>query len=141
MKRRDFKKKFQKKLSAQSSRLAPKLSEICLLLSTRKLPLNRSSWLPKLPKKVSNEIIEEFEKSNIKVESVPKGIEELSSIKDFMNELPKALEKNQKIIKDCMQIYQTLDEFHHKFDDEEEYDKMWRVYGAPQETVVRIEKQ
>jgi hypothetical protein len=58
-----------------------------------------------------------------------------------MNELPKALEKNQKVIKDCMTIYHTLDEFHHKFDDEEEYDKMWRVYGAPQETVVRIEKQ
>jgi len=40
-----------------------------------------------------------------------------------------------------MQIYTTLDEFHHKFDDEEEYDKMWRVFGAPQETIHRIEKQ
>jgi len=30
---------------------------------------------------------------------------------------------------------------HHKFDDEEEYDKMWRVYGAPLETIQRIEKQ
>ena len=40
-----------------------------------------------------------------------------------------------------MNIYETLDQFQHKFDDEEEYDKMWRVYGAPQETVQRIEKQ
>jgi len=40
-----------------------------------------------------------------------------------------------------MAIYETLDQFQHKFDDEEEYDKMWRVYGAPQETVQRIEKQ
>jgi len=97
----------------------------------KKIAAEQIELIAKIAKKVSNEIIEEFEKSNIKVESVPKGIEELSSIKDFMNELPKALEKNQKIIKDCMQIYQTLDEFHHKFDDEEEYDKMWRVYGAP----------
>jgi len=40
-----------------------------------------------------------------------------------------------------MKIYEILDEFHHQFEDEEEYDKMWRVFGAPQETVQRIEKQ
>jgi len=34
-----------------------------------------------------------------------------------------------------------LNEFHYKFDDEEEYDKMWHVYGAPKETIMRIEKQ
>jgi len=40
-----------------------------------------------------------------------------------------------------MQIYDCLHFFHHKFDDEEEYDKMWNVFGAPKETVERIEKQ
>jgi hypothetical protein len=39
-----------------------------------------------------------------------------------------------------MNIYEMLNEFHHKFDDEEEYDKMWIVYGAPKETMERIEK-
>ena len=39
-----------------------------------------------------------------------------------------------------MQIYDCLHFFHHKFDDEEEYDKMWNVFGAPKETVERIEK-
>lgn len=58
-----------------------------------------------------------------------------------MNGLPMELEKKQIEIKACMKNYQVLDEFHHRWDDDEEYDKMWRVYGAPLETVQRIEKQ
>jgi hypothetical protein len=77
----------------------------------------------------------------MKVEGVPKNIEELSSIKDYMSALPKDLQKKQNEIHNCMSIYETLDHFQYKFDDEEEYDKMWRVFGSPQETVQRIEKQ
>ena len=40
-----------------------------------------------------------------------------------------------------MKIYETLDMFHFNFEDPEEYDKMWRVFGSPLETVIRIEKQ
>ena len=40
-----------------------------------------------------------------------------------------------------MKIYETLDMFHFNFEDAEEYDKMWRVFGSPLETVIRIEKQ
>jgi len=49
--------------------------------------------IAKIAKATSNNIIEEFEKSSIKVESVPKNIEELSQIRDYMNNLPKELEK------------------------------------------------
>jgi hypothetical protein len=58
-----------------------------------------------------------------------------------MTALPNKLETQAATIKECMRIYETLHFFHHKFDDEEEYDKMWHVYGAPKETVERIEKQ
>jgi hypothetical protein len=58
-----------------------------------------------------------------------------------MAALPNELEKQQVTIKNCMKIYEILDEFHHQFAEEEEYDKMWRVFGAPQETIQRIEKQ
>ena len=58
-----------------------------------------------------------------------------------MNGLPAEMEKKQVVIKKCMDIYGILDRFHHKFTDEEDYDKMWRVYGAPVETIQRIEKQ
>jgi hypothetical protein len=34
-----------------------------------------------------------------------------------------------------MKIYETLDMFHYNFEDTEEYDKMWRVFGSPLETV------
>jgi hypothetical protein len=40
-----------------------------------------------------------------------------------------------------MKNYEALDEFGYKWDDEDEYDKMWRVYGAPMETVERVAKQ
>ena len=58
-----------------------------------------------------------------------------------MANLPKDLEKKKAEIRKCMEIYSTLDMFHYRFEDEEEYDKMWKVYGAPLETMVRIEKQ
>lgn len=51
------------------------------------------------------------------------------------------MEKKQVDIKKCMDIYTILDRFHHKFPNEESYDKMWRVYGAPVETISRISKQ
>lgn len=40
-----------------------------------------------------------------------------------------------------MKNYEILDEFHYRWEDEDDYDKMWLVYGAPLETVDRIEKQ
>jgi dynein heavy chain len=97
--------------------------------------------ISKIAKATSDKILDDFEKSNMKVEGVPKNIEELSNIKEYMQGLPKELEKKQNEIKNCMKIYECLDEFHNKFDDEEEYDKMWRVFGSPLETVQRIEKQ
>ena len=51
------------------------------------------------------------------------------------------MEKKQVDIKKCMDIYGILDKFHHKFENDEDYDKMWRVYGAPVETIQRIGKQ
>jgi hypothetical protein len=65
----------------------------------------------------------------------------LSVTRDFMASLPKDLEKKQVEIRNCMTIYHILDDFHYKFDDDDEYDKMWRVFGSPLETVHRIEKQ
>jgi len=97
--------------------------------------------IAKITKAETNAILKEFELNNIKVEGTPKGIEELSDLKDFMNGLPMELEKKQAVIKTCMKNYEILDEFHYRWEDEDDYDKMWQVYGAPLETVDRIEKQ
>ena len=106
----------------------------------KKIAAEMVELIAKIAKQTSNNILEEFEKYNIKVEGTPKNIEELSAIRDFMANLPKDLEKKKLEIKKCMEIYTTLDMFHYKFDDEEEYDKMWRVYGSPLETMQRIDK-
>jgi hypothetical protein len=57
-----------------------------------------------------------------------------------MNGLPNEMEKKKADIKKCTDIYAILDYFHHKFPNSDDYDKMWRVYGAPRETISRIEK-
>lgn len=97
--------------------------------------------ISKIAQETSNSLMKEFEVYNHQIEQIPKSIEELSAIKEIMQGLPSEMEKKQVDIKKCMDIYATLDNFHHKFADGEDYDKMWRVYGAPRETKERIEKQ
>jgi dynein heavy chain, axonemal len=112
-----------------------------LALKHRKIANEQIELIAKIAKQQSATIQENFEQYSVKVESIPKDIEQLSDIKDFMNGLPNELDKQQNVIKQCMQIYDCLSFFHHKFEDEEEYDKMWNVFGAPKETMERIEKQ
>jgi hypothetical protein len=76
----------------------------------------------------------------MKIESQPKDIEELTSIKDYMSAVPMELEKINVEIKANMNIYDILSSFNYKFQDEEDYDKKWRVFGAPKETMEKIDK-
>jgi dynein heavy chain len=101
----------------------------------RKIAEEEIILISKIAEQTSNDLLQEFELYNIQIEQIPKNIEELSAIKEIMNGLPMEMEKKQVDIKKCMDIYGILDNFHHKFADEESYDKMWRVYGAPVETI------
>jgi hypothetical protein len=89
----------------------------------------------------ANILLESFEKMNNKIESAPKDIEELTSIKDYMAAVPNEIEKLSGDIKACMNIYEILNSFNYKFHDDEDYDKKWRLYGSPKETVEKIDKQ
>ena len=97
--------------------------------------------IAKVARNKTQEILEKFEKIHMKIESVPKDIEELTSIKEFMGTLPKEIEKEQNEIVQCMQIFDVLDEFEYKFTDDEEYDKKWRMFGAPKDTYEKIDRQ
>jgi len=121
--------------------ISTKVIRDMLAAKHRKIANEMIELIAKIGKQTSNSILEDFEASNTKVEGAPKNIEELSAIREFMENLPKDLEKKKVEIKKCMDIYSTLDMFHYRFEDEDEYDKMWKVYGAPLETVLRIEKQ
>lgn len=88
----------------------------------------------------ANEIISSFEQMNMKMETTPKDIEELSAIKEYMAGVPKDIEKLQAEINNCMNIYKILDEFQYTFKEEEDYDRKWKVFGSPVETYSKINK-
>ena len=57
------------------------------------------------------------------MESQPKDIEELSSIKDYMAGVPNEIQKLRNDIATGMKIYGILSGFQYKFADEEDYDR------------------
>ena len=56
----------------------------------------------------ANDILEIFEKMINKIESAPKDIEELTSIKDYMASVPNEIEKVMSDLKNCSNIYDIL---------------------------------
>lgn len=40
-----------------------------------------------------------------------------------------------------MGVYEILNQFNYKFAEDENYDKKWKVFGAPKETISKIEMQ
>ena len=73
-----------------------------------KIANDQIELIAKRAKILANEALEGFEKMNNKVESAPKDIEELTSIKDYMAQVPNEIEKMQGDIKTCMGIYEIL---------------------------------
>lgn len=55
-----------------------------------------------------------------------------------MAAVPLELEKLAADIKSCMSVYDILNNFGYKFGEEDDFDKKWRVYGAPVETLKKI---
>jgi len=92
-------------------------------------------------KQQSIALLKEFDVFNEKVNRIPDGIEALSETKDFMASLPNELEKKAGDIKKVTQTYDILDKFHHRFEDEEDSDRIFLVYGAPKDTMEQVEKQ
>jgi dynein heavy chain, axonemal len=89
----------------------------------------------------ANELLLNFEKINNKIESHPKDIEELTALKDYMSSVPNEIEKLQKDIKDCLAIYEILNQFNYRFPNDADFDKKYEVLGAPKTTNSKIEKQ
>jgi hypothetical protein len=57
-----------------------------------------------------------------------------------MAAIPNDIEKIQKDIKDCLQIYEILNKFNYKFADDDDFNKSFKVFGAPTETESRVLK-
>lgn len=56
-----------------------------------------------------------------------------------MANVPNEIEKMSADIRVCMGVYDILSLFNYKFKEDEDYDKKWKVYGAPKETISKIE--
>lgn len=96
--------------------------------------------IAKQAKLKANELLDIFEKMDMKILTSPKDIEELTSIKDYMATVPNEIEKLSVEIKACMNIYETLNFFSYKFSDDEEFDRKWNVFKVPKETLDKIDK-
>jgi len=106
-----------------------------------KIAKDQIDLIAKRAKITANELLTHFEKMNMKIESHPKDIEELTALKDYIAGVPNEIEKLQKDIKECLSYYEILNGFNYKFTDDDDFNKRWKLYGAPQETGSRIEKQ
>ena len=71
--------------------------------------------IAKRAKMQADELLIAFEKMNNKIESAPRDIEELTSIKDYMQAIPNEIEKLMPDLKTCMNIYEILNQFNYKF--------------------------
>ena len=68
-------------------------------------------------------------------------IEELTSMKDYMQQVPNEIEKMSADIQACRNVYEILNKFSYKFPDDESYDKQWKAFGAPKYTMQKIDEQ
>jgi len=97
--------------------------------------------IAKQAKIISNRIMAEFDTKDLKIIAVPNNIEELSEIKAYMAQVPNEIEKLGVEINKCTDIYDMLNEFQYAFEQEEDADKRWRMFGSPQETIQKIARQ
>lgn len=106
----------------------------------QKIAKDEIDLIAKRAKVFANELLGHFDKMNMKIESHPKDIEELTALKDYMAAVPNEIEKLQKDIKECLTYYEILNGFNYKFGDDDDFNKRWKLFGAPQESASRIDK-
>lgn len=96
-----------------------------------KIARDEIDLIAKRAKMFANDLLQIFEKMNVKIESHPKDIEELTALKDYMAMVPNDIEKMQKDLKECLSYYEILNNFNYQFVDVEDFNKRWKLYGAP----------
>ena len=97
--------------------------------------------ISKKAKKMANETMDAFDRLNLAIESAPKDIEDLASIKEQMSAAPGEILKLKGEIASGMKVYGILEEFQYNFGEEEDFDRQWRLFGSPGDTYEKISKQ
>ena len=97
--------------------------------------------IAKRAKKMANETMDAFDRLNLAVESAPKDIEDLSSIRETMAGAPNEIQKLNNEIAAGMKVYKILEQFQYQFAEDEDFDRQWRLAGSPGDTYEKISKQ
>ena len=97
--------------------------------------------IAKKAKTMANATMDAFDRLNLAIESAPKDIEDLSAIRDTMMNAPGEIQKLKNEIASGMKVYEILDGFQFQFEDPEDFDRQWRLFGSPGDTVDKINKQ
>ena len=94
--------------------------------------------IAKKAKVMANGTMDAFDRLNLAIESAPKDIEDLSAIKDQMSGAPGEIAKLKNEIAAGMKVYGILNEFQFQFTEEEDFDRQWRLFGSPGDTMEKI---
>ena len=97
--------------------------------------------IAKKAKTMANGTMDSFDRLNLAIESAPKDIEDLSAIRDTMASAPNEIQKLKNEIASGMKVYGILNEFQYQFAEEEDFDRQWRLFGSPGDTIDKIGKQ
>ena len=88
----------------------------------------------------TEKLISRFEEIKGKIRKLPKSIEELTEIKDYMAAVINELDKIKVDINSMMETYEITQTFHYKFSPEE-IRKQWVTYQGPKTLFELIEQQ
>ena len=88
----------------------------------------------------TEEILTSFEEIRTNIKKVPKDIEELTEIKEYMNACGSDVQKQQLELRTMMQSFDILEEFKCKFPFQD-LDKKWEAFRCPKDIYELMEKQ
>ncbi|KAL8275069.1 hypothetical protein Esti_000948 [Eimeria stiedai] len=78
--------------------------------------------------------LEKFKDISLMVKQQPKGIEELTDLREYMDDIPTKLESLAVNIRANLQLFEVLEAFKYKFL-VEDHNLRWRLYGSPLEII------
>lgn len=102
------------------------------------LQKNLTNLIAKRAKQSTITLFNQFQQIKNKIREVPKNIEQLTEIREYMTATPQELEKIKLEMAKCFDIYKILEGFEHRFS-KDDMDRKWIIFGAGKEILELIE--
>jgi len=99
---------------------------------------NLKGYIAKRARERTQKLQEIFKEMEKKILTQPENIEELTNLKEYLQQLPLEIEKVKVDINKCMDIYAILEEFQYPLSTDD-LNKRWLVFGGPKDVMERVE--